>query len=309
MLAINQLKIRPTTKPVDLACEAGSITVVLGRNQSGKTDLCRLSAGLPTEATGAVTIEGKTYQRKSGPIAMVFQAFVNYPNWTVARNIASPMQAAGMQDENRVKELAALVKIGHLLHRMPDELSGGQQQRLAIARTLAKKPKVLLMDEPFVNLDFKLREALNAELRTLVEETGVALVFTTSDPSDALALADQLILLESHEVLQQGTALELYRSPASFAAADLLSDPGINRLSETQFVRPEHVHLSADSNGHSSTLRAVETNGAQSYLHADVALDHGTEEWVVKLPGIVAHQAGEKVSLAVDHRDVLELGS
>ncbi|MEM1403373.1 MAG: ABC transporter ATP-binding protein [Pseudomonadota bacterium] len=309
MLAINQLKIRPSSKPADIACTAGSITVVLGRNQSGKTDLCRLAAGLPTKASGTVTIGGEIYQRKSGPVAMVFQAFVNYPSWTVAGNIASPMQAAGIRDEGRVRELAALVKIEHLLHRMPDELSGGQQQRLAIARALAKKPKVLLMDEPFVNLDFKLREALNAELRTLVEETGVALLFTTSDPSDALALADQLILLESHEVLQQGSALELYRSPVGFAAADLLSDPGINRLSDTQYVRPEHVHLSADSNGHSSTLRAVETNGAQSYLHADVTLTHGTEEWVVKLPGIVTHQAGEHVLLAVDHRDVLELGA
>lgn len=207
MLAINQLKIRPTSKPVDLACEAGSITVVLGRNQSGKTDLCRLSAGLPTEATGAVTIEGKTYQRKSGPIAMVFQAFVNYPNWTVARNIASPMQAAGMQDENRVRELAALVKIDHLLHRMPDELSGGQQQRLAIARALAMKPDYMLLDEVTSALDPELVGEVLDTLRLLAEE-GMTMICVTHEMGFARDVSDRVAYFHQGVIAEIGEGSE-----------------------------------------------------------------------------------------------------
>ena len=145
---------------------AGEIAVVLGANQAGKTDLCRLIAGLHTRARGEIRLDrmdlgGLKPQRR--PVSMVYQAFVNYPNLTVAENIASPMRARRMTAtarRGRVNELAAMLQISELLQRLPHELSGGQQQRLAIARALAKEARVLLLDEPLVNLDFKLREAL-----------------------------------------------------------------------------------------------------------------------------------------------------
>ncbi|GAB5415780.1 MAG: hypothetical protein Cons2KO_33830 [Congregibacter sp.] len=249
---------------------------------------------------------------------MVFQAFVNYPNWTVAQNIASPLIAGPLNDRKRlpktdidarVRELATLVKIDHLLERMPNELSGGQQQRLAIARALAKEPAVLVMDEPFVNIDFKLREALNTELRSLVDNTQVSLLFTTSDPADALALADQLLLLDKHTVLQQGKPLDLYLKPRNLAAANLLSDPAVNCVSPTSYVRPDHVKVldNGEASSFSAHLRAVETNGAESYLHADVDLPDGIQEWVIKTSGIVNAEIDAPIHLGVDSRDLLSV--
>lgn len=297
----------PSPEPATISCQFGEITVVLGRNQSGKTDLSRLIAGLPSAASGDITIDGASIDRKNSPVAMVFQAFVNYPNWNVAQNIGSPLIAKGRLDKERVRQLAELVKIDHLLERMPHELSGGQQQRLAIARALAKDPSVLVMDEPFVNIDFKLREALNTELRSLVDETGVALLFMTSDPSDALSLADQLILLERHLVIQQGSPLDLYQHPNSLVAANLLSDPSVNQISSTLYVRPEHIGVTRLNGTYDATVRAVETNGAESYFHVDVALGDRSDEWVVKTPGMTLLEPGAEIQLAVDQRDLLEL--
>lgn len=329
LLEIQNCQLSPkSNQRADIRCLPGTITVVLGRNQSGKTPLCRLVAGLQGPASGKVSFTGNSsiaepsHTRgrgaKSGPVALVFQAFVNYPNWTVAQNIASPLiadsnrrKSSGKQVslKNRVRSLAELVKIDHLLDRMPNELSGGQQQRLAIARALAKEPSVLVMDEPFVNIDYKLREALNAELRSLVAETGVALLLTTSNPADALALADQLLLLDQQAVAQQGDPLDLYQNPKTLAAANLLSDPAVNRLSSSTYVRPEHVELVQNETKatHTGILRAIETNGADSYLHAEVDVDGDLQEWVIKSPGIVALALNTAVEFCVDARDVLEI--
>ncbi len=314
MLTIKNCRLAPdATTGIDLNCQPGTLTVLLGRNQSGKTDLCRLIAGLPSRAGGTVSFDGQPRVGKTGPVSMVFQAFVNYPNWNVAENIASPMRAVGKRDDHRVRELAALVKIDHLLDRMPNELSGGQQQRLAIARALAKDPKVLVMDEPFVNIDFKLREALNRELRAMVGQTGVALVFASSQPSDALSLADQLVLMEQHQILQVGTPLALYRNPGSIAAANLLSDPVLNQIAPNLYVRPEHVGLEEDLGNDAAALNfvasveAVETNGAESYIHADVETELGVAPWVAKVQGMRHVTAGQSVRLQVSSNDVLQL--
>jgi glycerol transport system ATP-binding protein len=208
----------------------------------------------------------------------------------------------------RVRELAAKVRIEELLHRMPDELSGGQQQRLAIARALAKEPRVLVMDEPLVNIDYKLREELAGELKSLVENTDTCLVYCTSDPRDSLSLGDTTILLQDGEVLQVGKPLDVYRYPSSFKAADLLSDPSINRLGASQAIRPEHVLLEAvDGRSFTARITGVETNGAETYLHADVEL--GDEEqtcpWVVKLKGMKDVHPGEQLTFHLREQDVL----
>ena len=287
------------------------INVLLGRNRAGKTALCRLIAGLAGPATGRVALDGAALEKSHRPVAMVYQAFVNYPNWTVAGNIASPLVACGASRgviKKKVQSLAALVRIDHLLDRMPHELSGGQQQRLALARALAKEPRVLLMDEPFVNIDYKLREELNLELKQLVASTGVCLVFTTSDPREALGLADYLVLLDDSEIRQTGDPLHLYREPAGLAAAGLMSDPGVCVISQGKFVRPEHISLEpCDGMTFTARVSGIETNGAETYLHADVMADK-TREWVVKLPGMHTVRVGEECLLHVRDGDVLHLG-
>lgn len=294
----------------DIEFLGGAINVVLGSNHSGKTDLCRLIAGLETPLAGEVYLDGEMLARQNRPVSMVSQSFVNYPNWSVGENIASPFVAQGRsRDEirKRVREVAALLRIDHLVHRMPDELSGGQQQRVAIARAIAGEPRVLLMDEPFVNIDFKLREELNLELRTLVESTAVCLLFTSSDPSEAISLADRLVLLNSGQVEQAGDPLDLYRYPRSVVAAHLMSDPGVNQISATEFVRPEHISIEPlDGLNLAAEIRAFETNGAETYIHADVmGIDEtGPMEWVIKLHGMHQVPPGPR-QLFVRSEDVL----
>ena len=189
---------------------AGEIAVILGSNQSGKTDLCRLIAGLHTQAHGEVRLDGEDLQGlkpQNRPVSMVYQAFVNYPNLTVHENIASPIRAQKVptgERNSRVAELAGQLQLSELLDRMPHELSGGQQQRLAIARALAKSARVLLLDEPLVNLDFKLREILEYELRDLLRATNTIVIYTSSDPRDAFSLGDQLLLLADGRKVQAG---------------------------------------------------------------------------------------------------------
>ena len=321
MLLLSELQLAPyKSLAPDIEFSSGSINVVLGRNHSGKTALCRLLAGLSTPATAKVSINGTEQTSgvdRSWPVTMVYQAFVNYPNWNVADNIASPLKAGALgrlsasEIDRRVRELAAKVRIEELLHRMPHELSGGQQQRLAIARALAREPQVLVMDEPLVNIDYKLREELAGELKFLVDDTNTCLVYSTSDPRDALSLGDSAVLLQDGEVLQVGEPLDIYRYPRSIKAADLLSDPGINRISATEAVRPEHISLEPikeqpqDGLSFAATISGVETNGAETYLHANVATANEACEWVVKLKGMKDVQPGDKPTFHVRPEDVL----
>jgi glycerol transport system ATP-binding protein len=310
---------------------AGEMTVVLGGNQSGKTNLCRLLAGLPTRAAGEVW-HGEHQWTALSPqkrsVAVVFQAFVNYPNWTVAQNIASPLLAQRV-DEQECKEtvvsLAQTLGIDDLLERMPSELSGGQQQRLAIARALAQRADVLLLDEPLVNLDYKLREALVLELKTLLAETGATVIYTSTDPRDAFALGDQVMLLHEQCKLQAGTPLALYREPKSLAAAHLMSDPGVNLLAGANrdrdkgclAIRPEHVLLPseaeqtvADARVFEMQVDSVERSGDETFVHGRVTTSQDTKDeqhWVVRRPGMHSVSVGEVLTLRLRAADILNL--
>src|SRR6185436_10435087 len=167
-------------------------------------------------------------------VSLVYQQFINYPSLTVRENIASPLRLRGVRDhEPRVRELARVLRIDDLLDRLPGELSGGQQQRVAIARALAKGADIVLLDEPLVNLDYKLREDLRDELRALLgaARSGAepaTVIYATTDPAEALALGGHTILLHQGRVLQHAPTLEVYHRPASVTAARVFSDPPMN---------------------------------------------------------------------------------
>ena len=319
MLEIVDVSLRPGARGFSHAFGAGEITVVLGANQSGKTDLCRLIAGLPSVATGEVLIDGESMSgvgTRRRPVAMVYQAFINYPNLTVAQNIASPLRARGETarlTEARVAELAAKLQIEGLLSRFPHELSGGQQQRVAIARALARQARVLLLDEPLVNLDFKLREALQDELVQLLADSGTVVIYTSTDPRDAFALADQVLLLADGQVQQSGPPMQLYRAPASMTAMQMLSDPGVNRLRLDDAecgIRPEHIRpaSSAPESGYrqfSMHITAFETSGDESFVHGVVQ----DEDWVMRAPGILNARAGDQLAVAVREADITRFES
>jgi glycerol transport system ATP-binding protein len=316
MLEARDLRLRATdAASFSHTFAAGEITVVLGANRSGKTDLCRLMAGLNTAASGQVILDDRNLdgirpQRR--PVSLVYQAFVNYPNLSVYDNIASPLGARRLdpaQTKRRVGELAAMLQISELLERMPHELSGGQQQRVAIARALAKEARVLLLDEPLVNLDFKLREALETELRDLLQSTGMVVIYTSSDPRDAFALGDQVLLLADGDKVQAGPPIDVYRRPASFVAMELLAEPCINRFrrdGRDAALRPEHISMAApgataDTVGFDMQVVACETSGDESFIHGRV----GDQDWVVRCRGMSTVKPGTQIPLTARAADVV----
>ena len=293
---------------------AGAITVVLGRNNSGKTRLARSIAGLEPAPPGTLAIDGADVSREDArrrSVSLVYQDFVNYPNWNVFRNIASPLIAQGIAPaavSRTVHELAGRLQIAQLLDRLPDELSGGQQQRVAIARALAQGARVLVMDEPLVNLDYKLREELESQLREMLLEQRPIVVYTTSDPRDAFNLADEVVLLDEREKLQSGSPLDVYRAPVSVRAADLMSNPGVNILDTGEALRPEHLFVNRRGPNDlcfEGELESLETSGAETWLHCRV----GGRHWVARLSGMFHLPLGAGVRLYADTADLLRFGN
>jgi glycerol transport system ATP-binding protein len=252
---------------------------------------------------------------------VVFQAFVNYPNWTVAENIASPMLAQGVKRKDRdirTRQLAEVLGLEELMQRLPNELSGGQQQRLAIARAMAQQAQVLVLDEPLVNLDYKLRETLVLELRSLLQHSGTSVIYTSTDPKDAFALGDEVLLLDEHTKLQSGKPLDVYREPQSYAAADLMSDPGVNPFmtkaslvaaARKAAVRPEHVYLaSAPPPGEVSEFQmdvwGLETSGDETFIHGAVE----ENPWVVRCSGMAHVVPGQRLPILVRNDDIMRFG-
>ncbi len=187
---------------VSLAFESGSRNVILGRTLAGKTSLLRIMAGIDRPTRGKILIDdkdvtGASVRKRS--VAMVYQQFINYPSLTVYKNIASPLKIAGVSKseiDRRVRETAEMLHIEDLLDRLPAELSGGQQQRIAIARALVKNADLLLMDEPLVNLDYKLREELRIELQDIFERREAIVVYTTTEPAEALMLGGSIVVID-----------------------------------------------------------------------------------------------------------------
>ncbi|HEX2688576.1 MAG TPA: ABC transporter ATP-binding protein [Kofleriaceae bacterium] len=222
---------------VNLTLTPGTINVLVGHTGAGKTSLLRIIAGLDRPTQGVVRKDGVDITRSPAQqrsVALVYQQFINYPSLTVRDNIASPLRLRRARDpEARVHELARLLRIEELLDRLPGALSGGQQQRVAIARALAKDAEIVLLDEPLVNLDYKLREDLRDELHALFSSAQplgkpTIVVYATTDPAEALALGGTTILVHQGRVLQHAPTLEVYHRPASVAAARVFSDPPMN---------------------------------------------------------------------------------
>lgn len=219
---------RPVLNGLSVACPAGKITVIVGPSGCGKTTLLRCLCGLEPIGGGAIrfgdTDVGHVDAQKRG-VAMVFQNYALYPSKTVAENIAFPLRMAATPKAERLRRVEAaarLVRIEGLLDRVPAQLSGGQRQRVGIARAIVRGPRVLLMDEPLSNLDTKLRAEMRTELVLLQQQIGATTVYVTHDQTEALALADHLIILRDGAVEQQGTPGDIFRHPASIFVADFL---------------------------------------------------------------------------------------
>ncbi len=226
-------------RDIDLSLAEGGINVLLGATLAGKTTLLRILAGLDRPTAGRVLhderdLTGVPVRQRN--VAMVYQQFINYPSLTVFENIASPLRVARKSEaeiKTRVTRLAETLRLTQFLSRHPAELSGGQQQRTALARALAKDAELLLLDEPLINLDYKLREELRTELTQLFAGGRTTVVYATTEPLEALQLGGHTALLAEGRLLQSGPTLEVFRRPATLEAARAFSDPPLNVIPAT----------------------------------------------------------------------------
>ncbi|MEM4474481.1 MAG: ABC transporter ATP-binding protein [Candidatus Bathyarchaeia archaeon] len=213
-------------KNVNVDVESGSIFCILGPPGAGKTTLFYVIAGLIEPDKGKIYLDGCDITEvppERRKISMVFQNYALYPTKTVYENIANPLRIRKMRKDEidkRVKEVADLLWIGELLDRKPRELSGGEAQRVAIARALAPEDnKVVLLDEPFINLDYKIREELRVRFKEILKKLNRTFIFASPDPFDALAMADYVAVMYNGVVCAQGKVSEIYsRPPDPFAS-------------------------------------------------------------------------------------------
>jgi glycerol transport system ATP-binding protein len=220
--------------PLDLSLAPRAVTVLLGATQAGKTTLMRIMAGLDKPTKGRVVTDGADVTGRpvrERNVAMVYQQFINYPSMTVADNIGSPLKLRKEKDlAARVSALAKKLHIEAFLNRLPAELSGGQQQRVALARALAKNAPLMLLDEPLVNLDYKLREELREELSQLFANGESTVVYATTEPTEALLLGGYTAVMDAGELLQYGPTAEVFHHPKSIRVARAFSDPPMNLI-------------------------------------------------------------------------------
>lgn len=211
---------------LNLNIREGELIALLGPSGCGKTTTMRAIAGLMAPHSGNILIGGvdvtHTPANKRG-IGLVFQSYALFPHLSAFENVAFGLRLKKMSQSDiilQVEDGLQMVGLSHLADRKPAEMSGGQQQRLSLARSLVMKPKVLLLDEPLSNLDARLRLDMRTELQRLQRATGITMIFVTHDQTEALALADRIVLMKDGVIEQVGTPGELYNSPASKFAAD-----------------------------------------------------------------------------------------
>lgn len=217
--------------------EPGRLYTLLGRTGAGKTSLMRAIAGTQMLDSGSVRLDGQDWARLppwKRSVAMVYQQFINYPHLTVLENVAFPLRRRGMaKREARDRAQDALVRVGlrGFENRRPGALSGGQQQRVALARALVKQSRVLLLDEPLVNLDYKLREQLREELvELLARDRATTVLYATTEPREALQMGDAVLVMAQGRLLQSGAPRAVFAAPGSVAIAQIVSDPPMNIL-------------------------------------------------------------------------------
>ena len=206
-------------KDFNLAVERGELVTFLGPSGCGKTTTLRMIAGFETPTEGSIRIDGREVTHLSArrrAIGMVFQAYALFPNMTVERNIAFGLKVAGRPAAEigaRVDEMLALIKLPELAGRFPHQLSGGQQQRVSLARALAPRPQILLLDEPLSALDARIRADLREDIRALQRKLGITTIFVTHDQEEALSISDRIVVMNAGAIEQVGSPGDIYNRP------------------------------------------------------------------------------------------------
>ena len=218
---------------IDLAIKKGEIFALLGASGCGKSTLLRMLAGFEKPTKGDILLEGESIRDlapNQRPFNMMFQSYALFPHMTVEQNLAFGLKQEGLPKEEinqQVLSMLERVQMTHLRKRKPHQLSGGQQQRVALARSLVKSPKLLLLDEPMGALDKKLRTRMQLEIANIIESLGVTCVMVTHDQEEAMTMADRIAIMDSGRILQIGTPDEIYEQPSSRYTAEFIGSVNI----------------------------------------------------------------------------------
>jgi lactose/L-arabinose transport system ATP-binding protein len=322
---------------LSLDVQGGEFIVFVGPSGCGKSTLLRMIAGLEDVTDGDILIAGRDVTdldpAKRG-IAMVFQSYALYPHMSVRENLAFGLEIAktpAAEIERQVNVAADILKIGPLLERRPGQLSGGQRQRVAIGRAIVRKPQVFLFDEPLSNLDAELRVSMRVEIARLHQELGNTMIYVTHDQTEAMTLADRIVILRDGRIEQIGTPREVYENPANLFVAGFIGSPRMNiveaaclpanrvRIAETEIaleapipapegaaiklgIRPEHWTIGERQEASlPAQVNFAEYLGSTRYLHCKLATGDAV---TVEQRGGADIRSGETLWLTCDHRNL-----
>jgi lactose/L-arabinose transport system ATP-binding protein len=326
----------------NLSCtiEDGEFVVFVGPSGCGKTTTLRMIAGFEDPNAGEIRIDGRVVndlEPRDRGLGMVFQSHALFPHKNVAQNIEFGLRMKNVPPADRVKrvrEVAEMVRIGHLLEKMPGQCSGGESQRVALARTLVTNPSTFLLDEPLSSLDAKLRRELRAECDRLHQTLKRTFIYVTHDQEEAMTLADRIVVMRSGEIVQIGSPMDIYSNPVNYFVADFFGSPSMNLLAgeivsdgaspcfraalgeivlpehfktakpgkATLGIRPEHVGVGVGAKGDVELpVRLVEPLGKDTLLYFDVGAERA---FVAVTEGLAMADVnvGERVALALDQR-------
>ena len=301
-------------KDINLDVEEGEFVVFVGPSGCGKSTLLRVIAGLEDATSGEVRIGDElvnlTPPSKRG-IAMVFQSYALYPHLNVRGNMTLALKQEGQSKaviEERIAKASQMLDLGPYLNRYPSELSGGQRQRVAIGRAIVREPKLFLFDEPLSNLDAALRMNTRLEIANLHRQLGGSMIYVTHDQTEAMTLADKIVVLRDGRVEQIGSPMELYNNPANQFVAGFLGSPSMNFFpaglmqdgdDRTMGVRPEDLVLD-DGGALQARVSHVEHLGGDTNVIAKVQ-DH---QITARLFGQHRVEEGQDIRLAFDPQSV-----
>jgi inositol-phosphate transport system ATP-binding protein len=336
-MVINKKKV---IDDLSMRIEEGSFVCLLGPAGSGKTTLLKIIAGLTTPSSGSVFFDDANVtavEPNKRNVSMVFQDFALYPHMNVFKNIASPLLAKKLPKQEvkkKVTDVAKFLKIDRFLDRNISHLSGGEMQRVAIGRALSKEAKIMLFDEIFVNLDYKLREQMRIEFKELMERVKLTTIFSSPDPEDAFSLADKIAVMHEGKILQYDSRDVVYNKPVDVFTGGYFGYPEMNFLDcsisekngkyvlDADFfhmpvkqeslvkklkpgpcvvgLRPEHVKLvdegPGESGAHAGRVFLTEVIGSDTIVHIEV----GKHTLEVFTPGIYRETIGKQVHIGFD---------